>query len=34
MTAMQGLGALIIVSVIAFAGMIFFAVEQIDKERE
>ena len=34
MTAMQGLAAFIVISVVAFAGMLFYAVEQIDKDGE
>ena len=32
MTALQGLAAFIVLSVVAFAMMLFWAVEQIDRE--
>ena len=31
MTALQGIAALIVISVVAFAGMLFYAIEEIDK---
>ena len=32
MTALQGLAAFIVLSVVAFCAMLFWAIEQIDKE--
>jgi len=34
MTALQGLAAFIVLGVVAFAAMLFYAVEQIDKDPE